>query len=63
MLGRRLFGRRLGGLLCRLQFGRGGCFRLGNGLLGDDVAFIFSHHFLLYLAARDSPLLLLTRVL
>jgi hypothetical protein len=32
-------------------------------LLGDDVAFIFSHRFLLYLAARDSPLLLLTRVL
>src|SRR5260221_560306 len=33
---------------CRLQFGRGGCFRLGNGLLGDDVAFICSHRFLLY---------------
>src|SRR3954462_7448971 len=44
LLGGRLFGFRLG---CRLLFGLDGCFRLRNGLLGDGVAFNFSHRFLL----------------
>src|SRR5436190_24365812 len=48
LLGGRLFRLRLGGLRCRLLFRLGGCFRLGNGLLGDGVAFSFSHRFLLY---------------